>query len=125
MEAAANQGNTEAEVAMAEMYMRGEVVPLSAKKAIPWYEKAYAKGDVDAINGLARLYRYGSGVKKKSGKKAFEYYQMASLKDHTRSQVGLGMAYRDARGVKKNLIYAYAWFSIASSKIDDDEYRQL
>ena len=123
MEAAANQGNTEAEVAMAEMYMRGEVVPLSAKKAIPWYEKAYAKGDLDAINGLARLYRYGSGVKKNQ-EKAFEYYQMASLKDHTRSQVGLGMAYRDARGVKKNLIYAYAWFSIASSKIDDDEYRK-
>ena len=123
MEAAASQGNTEAEVAMAEMYMRGEVVPLSAKKAIPWYEKAYAKGDVDAINGLARLYRYGSGVRKDQ-EKAFEYYQMASLKDHTRSQVGLGMAYRDARGVKKNLIYAYAWFSIASSKIDDDEYRK-
>ena len=123
MEAAANQGYTDAEVAMAEIYIRGEVVPLNAKKAKPWYEKAAAKGDLDAINGLARLYRYGTGVRKNQ-EKAFEYYQKASLEGHTRSQAGLGMAYRDARGVKKNLIYAYAWFLIAASKIEDGEYKK-
>ena len=123
MEAAASQGYTDAEVAMAEIYIRGEVVPLNAKRAKPWYEKAAAKGDLDAINGLARLYRYGTGVRKDQ-EKAFEYYQNASLQGHTRSQAGLGMAYRDARGVKKNLIYAYAWFLIAASKIDDGEYKK-
>ena len=123
MEAAASQGYTDAEVAMAEIYIRGEVVPLNAKKAKPWYEKAAAKGDLDAINGLARLYRYGTGVRKDQ-EKAFEYYQNASLQGHTRSQAGLGMAYRDARGVKKNLVYAYAWFSIAASKIEDGEYKK-
>ena len=30
MEAAANQGNTDAEVEMAEMYIRGEVIPMNA-----------------------------------------------------------------------------------------------
>lgn len=123
MESAASQGYIEAEVAMAEIYIRGEVVPLNAKKAKPWYEKAAAKGDLDAINGLARLYRYGTGVRKDQ-EKAFEYYQNASLQGHTRSQAGLGMAYRDARGVKKNLIYAYAWFLIAASKIEDGEYKK-
>ena len=123
MESAASQGYIEAEVAMAEIYIRGEVVPLNAKKAKPWYEKAAAKGDLDAINGLARLYRYGTGVRKDQ-EKAFEYYQNASLQGHTRSQAGLGMAYRDARGVKKNLVYAYAWFSIAASKIEDGEYKK-
>ena len=121
MEAAANQGDTEAEVAMAEIYMAGEVAPMNARKAKTWYEKAAAKDDLDGINGLARLYRYGSGVRKDQ-KKAFDYYQKASLQDHTRSQVGLGMAYRDARGVKKNLVYAYAWFLIAAEKISDQEY---
>ena len=123
MEAAANQGDTDAEIAMAEMYTRGEVVPMNAKKAKTWYEKGAAKGDLDGLNGLARLYRYGSGVRKDQ-EKAFDYYQQASLEGHTRSQVGLGMAYRDARGVKKNLVYAYAWLLIASSKIDDQEYKQ-
>ena len=122
METAANQGDTDAEVAMAEIYMAGEVAPMNARKAKRWYEKAAAKDDLDGVNGLARLYRYGSGVRKDQ-EKAFEYYQQASLQDHTRSQVGLGMAYRDARGVKKNLVYAYAWLSIAAEKITDQEYR--
>ena len=121
METAANQGDTDAEVAMAEIYMAGEVAPMNARKAKTWYEKAAAKDDLDGVNGLARLYRYGSGVRKDQ-EKAFEYYQQASLQDHTRSQVGLGMAYRDARGVKKNLVYAYAWFLIAAEKITDQEY---
>ena len=107
---------------MAEIYMAGEVAPMNARKAKTWYEKAAAKDDLDGVNGLARLYRYGSGVRKDQ-EKAFEYYQQASLQDHTRSQVGLGMAYRDARGVKKNLVYAYAWLSIAAEKITDQEYR--
>ena len=122
METAANQGDTDAEVAMAEIYMAGEVAPMNARKAKSWYEKAAAKDDLDGVNGLARLYRYGSGVRKDQ-EKAFEYYRQASLQDHTRSQVGLGMAYRDARGVKKNLVYAYAWLSIAAEKITDQEYR--
>ena len=122
METAANQGDTDAEVAMAEIYMSGEVAPMNARKAKTWYEKAAAKDNLDGVNGLARLYRYGSGVRKDQ-EKAFEYYQQASLQDHTRSQVGLGMAYRDARGVKKNLVYAYAWLSIAAEKITDQEYR--
>ena len=71
MEAAANQGNTDAEVEMAEMYIRGEVIPMNARKAKTWYEKAAAKDDLDGINGLARLYRYGSGVRKDQ-EKAFE-----------------------------------------------------
>ena len=121
METAASQGDTDAEVAMAEIYMAGEVAPMNARKAKSWYEKAAAKDDLDGVNGLARLYRYGSGVRKDQ-EKAFEYYQKASLQDHTRSQVGLGMAYRDARGVKKNLVYAYAWFLIAAEKITDQEY---
>ena len=122
MEAAANQGDADAEVEIAEMYMRGEVIPMNARKAKTWYEKAAAKDDLDGINGLARLYRYGSGVRKDQ-EKAFEYYQKASLQGHTRSQVGLGMAYRDARGVKKNLVYAYAWLLIAAEKITDSEYK--
>ena len=53
---------------------------MNARKAKTWYEKAAAKDDLDGINGLARLYRYGSGVRKDQ-EKAFEYYREASLQD--------------------------------------------
>ena len=81
MEAAANQGNTDAEVEMAEMYIRGEVIPMNARKAKTWYEKAAAKDDLDGINGLARLYRYGSGVRKDQERKHLNIIRRLHFKD--------------------------------------------
>ncbi|GIT37881.1 MAG: hypothetical protein Ct9H300mP6_17490 [Gammaproteobacteria bacterium] len=37
---------------------------MNAKKAKVWYEKAAEQGNLDGVNGLARLYRYGTGVRK-------------------------------------------------------------
>jgi len=61
---AAEQDYTKAQLAMAEMYKGGEVVPENARKAKVWYEKVAEKGNLDGINGLARLYRYKFGMKK-------------------------------------------------------------
>ncbi len=124
MSKAADQGFTKAELAIAEMYMGGEVVPLNAKKAKAWYEKVAEKGNLDGINGIARLYRYGTGVRK-NYETSFKLYEQAALQGHTRSQVGLGLSYRDAKGVKKNLVKAYAWLLIASEKVDDRKFKDL
>ena len=121
---AADQGYTKAELALAEMYMNGEVIPMNAKKAKVWYEKAAAKENMDGINGLARLYRYGTGVRK-DYEKAFSLYEKAALKNHVRSQAGMGLSYRDAKGVKKNLVKSYAWLSVAANSISDKELKQL
>ena len=122
--AAAEQDYTEAQLAMADMYMNGEALPMNARKAKILYEKAAEKGDLDGINGLARLYRYGTGVRK-DYEQSFEMYQEAALKNHIRSQVGLGLSYRDAKGTKKNLVKAFAWLSIASDNITDASFKKL
>ena len=121
---AAEQGYSKAQLAIAEMYMNGVVVPMNAKKAKVWYEQAAAEDNLDGINGLARLYRYGTGVRK-DYEKAFQYYQQAALEGHTRSQVGLGLSYRDAKGVKKNMVKAYAWILIAAEKIDKQQLQAI
>jgi len=121
---AAEQGYNKAQVVMAEMYMNGEVVPMSAKKAKVWYEKAAEQNNLDGVNGLARLYRYGTGVRK-DYEKAFSYYQQAAIENHTRSQVGVGLSYRDAKGVKKNMVKAYAWLLIVSDKIDKNDLKTI
>ncbi len=121
---AAEQDYTKAQLAMAEMYKGGEVVPENARKAKVWYEKAAEKGNLDAINGLARLYRYGVGVRK-DYEQAFALYQQAALKNHLASQVGMGLSYRDAKGVKKNLVKAYAWLLIAADKIDTQSFKAI
>jgi TPR repeat protein len=121
---AAEQGYSKAQLAIAEMYMNGVVVPMNAKKAKVWYEQAAAEDNLDGINGLARLYRYGTGVRK-DYEQAFQYYQQAALEGHTRSQVGLGLSYRDAKGVKKNMVKAYAWLLIAAEKIDKQRLQAI
>ena len=121
---AAEQGYSKAELAIAEMYMKGVVIPMNAKKAKVWYEKAAAQENLDGVNGLARQYRYGTGVRK-DYEKAFQYYQQAALEGHTRSQVGLGLSYRDAKGVKKNMVKAYAWILIAAEKIDKQQLQAI
>ena len=121
---AAEQDYTKAQLAMAEMYKGGEVVPENARKAKIWYEKAAESGNLDAINGLARLYRYGVGVKK-DYETAFALYQQAALKDHLASQVGMGLSYRDAKGVKKNLVKAYAWLSLAANSMEDRVFKDI
>jgi len=124
VEQAAEQGYSKAQLAIAEMYMNGVVVPMNAKKAKVWYEQAAAEDNLDGINGLARLYRYGTGVRK-DYEQAFQYYQQAALEGHTRSQVGLGLSYRDAKGVKKNMVKAYAWLLIAAEKIDKQRLQAI
>jgi len=121
---AAEQDYTKAQLAMAEMYKAGEVVPENARKAKVWYEKAAKKGSLDGINGLARLYRYGVGVRKDYNQ-AFALYQQAALKNHLPSQVGMGLSYRDAKGVKKNLVKAYAWLSLASDAMEDRAFKDI
>ena len=121
---AAEQDYTKAQLAMAEMYKAGEVVPENARKAKVWYEKAAEKGNLDGINGLARLYRYGVGVRK-DYKQAFALYQQAAQKNHLPSQVGMGLSYRDAKGVKKNLVKAYAWLSLASENMEDRAFKDI
>ena len=121
---AAEQDYTKAQLAMAEMYKAGEVVPENARKAKVWYEKAAEKGNLDGINGLARLYRYGVGVRK-DYEQAFALYQQAALKNHLASQVGMGLSYRDAKGVKKNLVKAYAWLSLASDTMEDRTFKDI
>ena len=121
---AAEQDYTKAQLAMAEMYKGGEVVPENARKAKVWYEKAAEKGNLDAINGLARLYRYGVGVRK-DYEQAFALYQQAALKNHLASQVGMGLSYRDAKGVKKNLVKAYAWLLLVSDNMEDRAFKDI
>ena len=121
---AAEQDYTKAQLAMAEMYRAGEVVPENARKAKVWYQKAAEKGNLDGINGLARLYRYGLGVRK-DYEQAFALYQQAALKNHLASQVGMGLSYRDAKGVKKNLVKAYAWLSLVSDNMEDRAFKNI
>ena len=57
----ANQGDTEAQNRLGELYAKGRGVPQDYTQARAWYEKAAAQGHPMAQNNLAELYFAGLG----------------------------------------------------------------
>ena len=61
LQAQANQGDTEAQNRLGELYAKGRGVPQDYTQARTWYEKAAAQGHPLAQNNLAELYFAGLG----------------------------------------------------------------
>ncbi len=78
-------------------------------KAVAYFEKGVALGNVDCMEALADLY----ATKGKSDKKAFGYYEKAAQKGHVESMFQLAKAYENGRGVKNNAKKAFEWYQKA------------
>ena len=75
----AENGNSDAQVAVGVAYRIGEVLPMDNKKACYWFEKATEQGHIDGIIFLADCYVNGIGVPQ-SNVKAMDYIK----KQHNR-----------------------------------------
>ena len=60
--ALADQGDTEAQIAIAGMYLAGHGVPPDASQAAHWYARAAERGDAVAQLNLGDFYARGLGV---------------------------------------------------------------
>ena len=61
LQAQAQQGDTEAQVRLGDLYAKGRGVPKDHTQARAWYEKAAAQGHPIGQNNLAELYFAGLG----------------------------------------------------------------
>src|SRR4029077_2597554 len=68
------RGNAEATLNLGLCYYLGDGIPLSYEKAIPYLQKAAAKGVSLAHGYLGACYEYGRGGLERSPQKAFEHY---------------------------------------------------
>ena len=110
----AEQGYDVAQYQIADMYMDGNMVEKSYKKAFEWYLKSAEQGNEWSQRQIGVMYENGDGVIK-SYKKAFKWYLKAAKQGDKWAQLYLGLMYENGNGVKKNYIRAYAWFNLASS----------
>ena len=60
----AEDGDVEAQLALAKAYHLGEGVPKDDEQAVHWWEKAAEHGDASAQINLAGAYQVGAGVPK-------------------------------------------------------------
>jgi len=80
--------------------------------AIDYLHDQAETGDVDALNTLGNLYRFGLGVGQNTDRAARLYYQGARA-GKPKAMINLGLMYREGLGVEKAPEFAYAWFNLA------------
>jgi len=109
----AEAGDAEAQFRVGRLYDVGEGQPRNGRKAVAWYEKAYAHGHVKAAYNLAYLYHKGVLIPQ-DYEKARKIYTYGAMRNHGSSQLHLGFIYIGGFGVTKNATEAYKWFFLAA-----------
>jgi len=111
-ENAAEQGNSEAMLAMGRGWLNGDFGAADEKLATAWFEKAVSAGSGDAMTALADCYMYGRGVDK-SELRAVQLLQSAVDKNVPRAKDALGVCYARGKGIGQNHQKAFELFQQA------------
>ena len=72
----AEQGNSDAQYNLGDMYRQGQGVNQDYYQAIKWYQKAAEQGDALAQNNLGFMYIKGQGIRQDKSKAKY-YYGLA------------------------------------------------
>ncbi len=107
---AAENGNGDAQLAIARAYMNGDGVEASESAAREWFEKAAENGMTDAYNQLAYMYTNGIGAEQDYAK-AMQYYTRAAEQGNADAAWNIGNFYLYGYGVSKNRAEADKWFA--------------
>ena len=108
VELAAKQGNTKAEGALGDLYLRGLGVHQDDQMAAAWLERAANKNYVTAQTELGVLYLMGQGVPHDDAIAA-AWLTKAAEQGNQGAQANLASLYEHGRGVSLDLKRAYVW----------------
>ncbi len=121
----AQGGLADAEVAIGEMYYKGEGVPINLETARSWFSKAAFQGDAGGLFYMGLFCQYGYGGEKDSDK-AKQYYERAylvgklttpifylgsHLSPQAASANNLGYMYMTGDGIPLDYGMAYDWYT--------------
>ena len=101
-QAAAEQGDPEAQYKLGLLYQKGRGVEQDYAKAVEWFQKAADKNHALAQYELGVAYRRGQGVEKDYAK-ALKWYRKAADQGCAPAQCDLGFMYDNGHGRKAGL----------------------
>jgi hypothetical protein len=120
----AEQGNVEAQFALAQAYDRGRAVPKDKTEAVRWYRLAAMQGDTFAQNALGDNYREGAAAPK-DDKEAARWWRLAAAQGFAPAQHSLGKILSGgAQGVRTDKVHAYMWLALSAAQGDREAARQ-
>ena len=143
----AEQGDPSAQLAIGNMYYKGQGVTQDYAKAVVWFRKAAAwqyktperlddlttsllskemaeRSKITAQWALGTMHSEGQGVPREDAK-AVALYRKAAEQGFNRAQYDLGAMYALGRGVVLDYVEAYKWISIAASRSNRDHFWSL
>ena len=115
---AAEQGDAEAQVMLAETYSN-EFGIQNAKEAVKWARKAAEQGNAEAQFGLGVAYSYGEGVAQDYDEAA-KWFRKAADQEHMLAQFNLALCYGRGEGVAENHEEGVKWLRKAAAQGHDD-----
>ena len=111
---AARGGNPDAQLALAQAYVRGDGVPVDKPKALEWLGRAAQSGQTAAIMSLARLLDEGLEVPQDRAAATAWVRKAAELGD-TRAQLMLGERLAEGIGAPQDPEGGIAWVQRAAA----------
>jgi Sel1 repeat len=105
----ADQGDADAQFALAMMYASGQGVRQNHVEAAKWLRRAADQGDVLSQSMLGIMYEAGKGVPKDYAA-AMSWYRKAADQGDAFSQQNIGDMYANGLGVKQDYAAAVSWY---------------
>jgi len=121
---AAEQGDSEAQTTLGNMYLHGQGVAKNDEQAVHWLRKAANQGCAVGQNNLGIMYDHGKGVAKNDDQ-ALYWYRKAAEQGNMQGQYNLGAMYYHGQGVAKNDEQAMKWYRKAAAQGDADAIEAL
>jgi TPR repeat protein len=113
----AEQGDTEAQNRLGDMFWNGQDVAQDYSQAVVWYRKAADHGDATAQFNLGVAYFSGQGVPHDQ-KAALTWYQKAAQQGNVNAQTNLAGMYEHGWGAPQSLWEASNWYRKAADQGD-------
>lgn len=111
-EKAANQGNENAQMSLAFLYVNDEEgLSQDLHLAFNWFKKAAEQDNPEAQERAGMLYAFGLGTEQNYFN-AVEWFTKAAEQGRPFSQFSLGMLYLEGKGVRQSNESALHWFGL-------------
>ena len=109
------QDDAEVQVALGEIFLKGQGVPRNPALAARWLRKAADQKNARGEYLLAAMYARGVGVAQDEDA-ALAWYRKAAEHGDARAQLELGLRYLSGRGVPRAVNEAMRWLGMAATQ---------
>ena len=109
----AEQGDSNVQLYLGDLYKKGQDVVQDYKEAVKWYRKSAEQGESRAQYNLGVSYGKGQGVTQ-DYKEAVKWYWKSAEQGYDQAQNNLGLMYYHGKGVLQDYVMAHMYWNIAS-----------